>query len=72
MARLARFEEHRYVGTRDDMWYYDCDDPEQFSALESRVEDEGLTSRTMLSTFGPDEPAQARNLGFSPARITTR
>ena len=27
MARLKRFEDFRYVGVRDTMRVYDCDDP---------------------------------------------
>ena len=67
MARLARFEEHRYIGTRDDMRVYDCDDDSQFAALSGRVDDEGLIDANLLATFAPDGLADARNRGFRPA-----
>jgi hypothetical protein len=64
MARLRRFENHRYVGTRDDMVVYDCDDANQFATLEERIEADDLVNRDLLQAFGPDEPAEARNRGF--------
>jgi hypothetical protein len=67
MARLRRFEEHRWIGTRDDMVYYDCDDPLQFAHLSNRVEDDALLDRRQLQSFAPDEPAEARNQGFRQA-----
>ncbi len=67
MARLSRFEEFRYVGTRDTMRFYDCDDSDQFSALQSRAESDDLLNRKLLCAFGPDDPAEARNRGFRPA-----
>jgi hypothetical protein len=66
MPRLRRFPNHRYVGTRDDMVVYDCDDDGDFSALSHRVDEEGLIRRRMVSSFGPDTLAEARNRGFSP------
>jgi hypothetical protein len=66
MARLRRFAEHRFVGTRDDMVVYDCDVAEQFESLSRRVELEDLVGRLMISTFGPDTLAEARNRGFTP------
>jgi hypothetical protein len=64
MGRLRRFEQARYVGTRDTMRYYDCDDDEQFEALVSRVEADNLLDLKLLSSFAPDEPSEARNRGF--------
>lgn len=66
MGRLRRFEKHRFVGTRDDMVVYDCDDAAQFAALEARVGAEGLLTRNLLQAFGPDDIAEARNRGFTP------
>ena len=66
MARLPRFEEHRFVGTRDDMRFYDCDDSEQFAALEERVESDGMVGAKLLQAFGPDLASEARNRGFRP------
>lgn len=67
MGRLRRFPEHRFVGTRDDMVVYDCDDDRQFALLERRVEEERLLERNLLASFGPDTLAEARNRGFRPA-----
>lgn len=65
--RLRRFEEHRFVATRDDMVVYDCDDEGQFALLSERVDEEDLMNRNLLSSFGPDTLAEARNRGFHPA-----
>ncbi len=67
MARLARFGEHRYIGTRDDMVFYDCDDPDQFTTVSERMEADDLLRRKLIQTFGPDEPSEARNRGFRAA-----
>lgn len=66
MSRLRRFPENRWIGTRDDMIVYDCDDDSEFAALETRLDMEDLTGRLLVSTFGPDTIAEARNRGFSP------
>lgn len=68
MGRLRRFEEYRYVGTRDTMVFYDCDDAEQFAELEERIDYDDLLTRNLLSSFGPDTPAEARNRGFRARR----
>jgi hypothetical protein len=67
MARIKRFEEFRFVGARDTMLFYDTDDPEQADALAARIAQDALADRTLLQTFAPDDPAEARNRGFSPA-----
>lgn len=67
MARLRRFEENRFVGTRDTMKVYDCDDDEQFAALEARMEADALVDNRLIQTFGPDTLAEARNRSFKPA-----
>lgn len=64
-SRLGRFPENRFVGTRDDMVVYDCDDETAFAALKTRVELEDLVGGQTLSAFGPDSLAEARNRGFS-------
>ena len=66
MARLKRFESHRYIGARDDMTVYDTDDPSQTEALAARVEADDLFGRNLLQTFSPDELPEARNRGFKP------
>jgi len=63
--RLRRFPEQRFVGTRDDMRVYDCDDGDAFAALEARVELENLVGDGLVSSFGPDSLAEARNRGFA-------
>jgi hypothetical protein len=64
MARLRRFEDHRFVGTRDTMKVYDCDDDAQFSALDARAGE--LEGRNLFQTFGPDTIVEAANRGFRP------
>lgn len=65
MSRLARFESHRFVGARDTMVVYDCDDDDQAAELETRIASEGLLEANLLQTFGPDSLAEARNRGFA-------
>lgn len=69
MGRLRRFEEHRYIGTRDDMAVYDCDDEGQFAVLSARVASEDLFDRNLISAIAPDTPEEARNRGFRPAKV---
>ncbi len=64
MARLPRFEGHRFIGTRDTMVAYDTDDPEQAQDLARRIDEEDLLARAMLQTFGPDTESEAANRGF--------
>lgn len=66
MGRLKRFEDFRFLGTRDTMRLYDCDDPEQLHSLERRVEENDLVARNLIQSFGPDTTAEAANRGFKP------
>jgi hypothetical protein len=66
VSRLARFEEYRFVGTRDDMRVYDCDEPDQFETLEGRVDEDDLVGRMLVQSFAPDSLEEARNRGFRP------
>jgi hypothetical protein len=66
MGRLRRFAEHRFIGRRDEMLVYDCDDPNQFALLERAVLDLRLDLVNGLSSFAPDTAAEARNRGFKP------
>ncbi len=68
MSRLSRFEGYRFIGTRDTMRVYDCDDPDQFERLSQRVDDEDMVDRKLLQSFAPDSVDEARNRGFKPAR----
>ena len=64
MGRLRRFPDARFVGLRDEMRVYDCDDDTQFEALRRRVDGEDLIARSLLASFSPDTLAEARNRGF--------
>jgi hypothetical protein len=66
MSRLSRFEHYRYVGARDTMRVYDCDDEVQSADLEGRVRSEQLLTRDLLQGFAPDTLEEARNRGFNP------
>ena len=70
MSRLARFEEYRYIGTRDTMRVYDCDDDREYEELSRRVVEEGLMGRNLLQSFAPDTLDEARNRGFKGFRIS--
>ncbi len=67
MGRLPRFDEHRFIGTRDDMVVYDCDDEEALAVLRDRADNDELLRRNLVQTFGPDTLAEARNRGFRPS-----
>lgn len=67
MGRLHRFEANRFLGTRDDMRVYDCDDPLQFEHLEGRAQTEDLVARNLILAIAPDTLEEARNRGFRPA-----
>ena len=68
MSRLTRFEEYRFLGTRDDMKVYDCDEAAEFAELGRRVADDHLLKRNLIQTFAPDEAFEAANRGFRRAR----
>lgn len=70
MSRLARFENYRFIGVRDTMVVYDCDDQSQFAALAERDSTEGLTRANLLQAFAPDSLTEAANRGFRP--VSTR
>jgi hypothetical protein len=64
--RLSRFEDHRFIGTRDDMRVYDCDDEGQFALLGARLAERDLAHDKELQTFAPDTLVEARNRCFRP------
>ena len=66
MPRLKRFDASRFVGTRDDMVVYDCDDPDDFETLSGRVDNDRLVERKLVQVFGPDSLPEARNRGYNP------
>lgn len=67
MGRLPRFDEHRFVGTRDDMLVHDCDGADDMAAFEQRITSDDLLKRNLVQTFAPDTLAEARNRGFRPS-----
>ncbi len=67
MGRLRRYESHRYLGLRDTMLVYDCDDEVQFAEVERRASQTDLVKAKLVQTFAPDSLAEARNRGFEPA-----
>lgn len=66
MSRLSRFEHYRFVGTRDTMRVYDCDDDVQFEELNERIQTDRLVERLQVQSFAPDTVEEARNRGFKP------
>jgi len=48
------------------MRVYDCDEPEQFLALEERLSQDDLINRKLVQSFAPDTLAEAANRGFRP------
>lgn len=66
MSRLSRFEDYRFIGTRDSMLVYDCDDAGQFVELEERMTEDDLLDRNLLQSFSPDTLDEAANRGFRP------
>ncbi len=66
MGRLKKFDEYRFLGTRDDMVVYDCDDPVQFAVLEEREARERLVEKNLISAIAPATVAEARNRGYTP------
>jgi hypothetical protein len=67
VSRLSRFESYRFIGTRDDMRVYDCDDDGQFQTLEERLTRDDLVAQKLVQSFAPDSVEEARNRGFKPA-----
>jgi hypothetical protein len=68
VGRLRRFESQRFIGARDTMVVYDCDDDEQFAEIETRIAEDDLLDHNLVQTFGPDSLPEARNRGFTPRR----
>ncbi len=68
MGRLRRFPENRYLGLRDSMIVYDCDDDDEYTSVATTIVDEDLVTRLGVQTFAPDTLAEARNRGFRQPR----
>ena len=71
-SRLSRFAKSRFIGARDTMIVYDCDDARQLARIEVRLADDGLLARNLIQSFGPDTLAEARNRGFRPVGARRR
>jgi hypothetical protein len=65
MSRLRRFPDNRFIGRRDTMIVFDCDDLEQFEELSQALIDLGLELRNDLQAFAPDTLLESSNRGFS-------
>jgi len=66
LSRLDRLEDFRFVGARDTMVVYDCDDSQQFAEIRDRLSEDRLLARNLLQSFAPDSLDEARNRGFRP------
>jgi hypothetical protein len=72
MSRLSRFDSYRFVGVRDTMRFYDCDDEDQFAEISRRVVEDGLVGKDMVQVFAPDTPTEAMNRGYRPVAASDR
>lgn len=61
MARLGRFEEHRWVGDKRSQIVHDQDECDDEILAE-------LNEAQTYLCFGPDTLAEARNRGYRPCR----
>jgi hypothetical protein len=66
VSRLRRFPDNRFLGRRDTMIVYDCDEPDQFDDLSRAATDLGLDARNDLQAFAPDTLLESSNRGFRP------
>ena len=67
MNRLDRFENIRFVGYRNNMKVYDCDDVEQFEKLSALTNSVDYIKLNLIQSFSPDNIDEAKNRGFKPA-----
>ena len=58
MARPKQYAEHRFIGGKRTQVVYDLD-----ASNDDRVIEE-LVASEQVTTFGPDELAEARNRGY--------
>ena len=66
MARLNRFEKHRFLGNRLNMKVYDCDNEEQFKSLEVLFVEKEMLKNNKIQSFSPDSLNEAINRGYKP------
>jgi hypothetical protein len=72
VSRLRRFPDNRFIGRRDKMTVYDCDEHRQYAVLAEGVDRERLDHRNLLQAFAPDTEAEAHNRGFKSVVNPTR
>jgi len=63
MERLARFEQHQYVGDKRNQIVHDIDASEETDAIGDLVASEAYLG------FAPDTLAEARNRGYRPCPV---
>jgi len=66
LARLTRFESYRFLGNRLNMKVYDCDNEEEFKAIEILQTEKDLIMNNKLQAFSPDSLQEAMNRGYKP------
>ena len=66
MGRLNRFPDNRFIGRRDVMIVFDCEDQRHFQDLEASILSLDLYAKNLLQALAPDDVAEAANRGFSP------
>jgi hypothetical protein len=65
--RVRHFPDNRFIGRRDTMLVFDCDDQDQFESMARAASQLELDRKNLLQTFAPDTVFEAANRGFSPA-----
>jgi len=66
LARLTRFENYRFLGNRINMKIYDCENEDQFKAIETLQIEKDLVMNNKIQAFSPDSLEEAMNRGFKP------
>lgn len=69
VSRLRRFPDNRFIGRRDEMIVYDCDDESRFAALQAAIGRLALDEKNLLQAFAPDGLLEARNRGFRASKV---
>jgi hypothetical protein len=64
MSRLRRFPDNRFIGRRDKMTVYDCDEDGQYKSLAAAASELALDQQNLLQSFAPDTFSEAANRGF--------
>ena len=64
VSRLRRFPDNRFIGRRDTMFAFDCDDESQYKLLAAAANEMALDEQNLLQSFAPDAFFEAANRGF--------